>query len=410
MDQLLTSYPFVFDELDSGFSYNRIIVDDKGNPVDYEILFCNKKFADFMGIKKDKLMGKRFSQINTQREDDFDWLSFYGKIALQKEKNTVERYNRSDKCFYKIKAVSPEKNFFIVHVSDITDFKKSTSMLNEIRHRYETIFSNTEDPHAVLVNEKFQDCNDASLSMMCTENRDYIIGKYPWDVSPEFQPDGVKSEKKARQHIHRARANGSTHFEWHHRNAAGVVFPAEIHLTSVTLGVEEMIYVTWRDMTNLKEAEIKRAETEERFRKFTEFNPAAIMIYQNDVFVYANPAAEKISGYSLEELRGRKFWSFVHPDHINLIKNRGRARQHGKTPQRHYEFKIISKEGLEKWVDFRAENITLSGENAVLLSAVDISHRKKIEEDLRRSREHLDITLDSIGDAVISTNKNGIIT
>ena len=50
------------------------------------------------------------------------------------------------------------------------------------------------------------------------------------------------------------------------------------------------------------------------------------------------------------------------------------------------------------------------GEPAVIGVAIDITKMKKTEAELRRSEENLRTTLNSIGDAVIATDKNGLIT
>ncbi len=47
---------------------------------------------------------------------------------------------------------------------------------------------------------------------------------------------------------------------------------------------------------------------------------------------------------------------------------------------------------------------------AVVILSINILHRRKIEKELRSSRSYLEITLNSIGDAVIATNTAGEIT
>jgi len=127
------------------------------------------------------------------------------------------------------------------------------------------------------------------------------------------------------------------------------------------------------DITRRKTAEMSLAESEEKFRTFTEFSPIPIMIYQNNMWIYANPAAIKITGYSADELLTMNFWEFVHPDFRDLIKQRGRQRQEGGNPVSHYEFKIVHKGGDEKWVDFWAQPVQFRGKIAVLIAAIDIT-------------------------------------
>jgi len=49
---------------------------------------------------------------------------------------------------------------------------------------------------------------------------------------------------------------------------------------------------------------------------------SAIFIFQDSVFRYTNPATSKITGYKAEELLGANIWTFVHPEHRELMEER----------------------------------------------------------------------------------------
>jgi hypothetical protein len=118
------------------------------------------------------------------------------------------------------------------------------------------------------------------------------------------------------------------------------------------------------------------------FTKFTEGISTAVFIYQGDNFVYFNSAAKEIFGYSEEEFYKIKFWDLVHPDFRQLVKERGIARQQGEHVPLNYEFKIITKNGNEKWLDYTAGNTYWKGKPAVIGSAFDITSRKNTEQEL----------------------------
>ncbi|MCK4269731.1 MAG: PAS domain S-box protein, partial [Methanogenium sp.] len=152
---------------------------------------------------------------------------------------------------------------------------------------------------------------------------------------------------------------------------------------------EEVILRTVAEIIG-KSLELKRMqsvleESKERFRSLATSTPVAVMIYRDDRFMYANPAAEEISGYSEAELCQMNIWDIVHPDYVNLIKERGRARQRGEKTVNRYEFKIITKAGKEKWVDISGDSVLLDDRPAGIISLLDITDRKKTEEELQRS-------------------------
>ena len=162
----------------------------------------------------------------------------------------------------------------------------------------------------------------------------------------------------------------------------GSTFPAHVKVAAVELpaGPAHLVFV--EDFTeHLKASEALR-ESEQRFRTLAENTSAAIFIYQDTRFRYVNPATVQISGYSNEELLRLPFWDFVHPEHREMVKERGLARQRGENVPSHYEFKVVTKAGEERWVQFSAGVTELEGRPAVLGTAFDITERKRAEDRL----------------------------
>ncbi|MGC8722966.1 MAG: PAS domain S-box protein [Acidobacteriota bacterium] len=122
--------------------------------------------------------------------------------------------------------------------------------------------------------------------------------------------------------------------------------------------------------------------SEHKFRMLTEASAAGILIYQGERILYGNPAALAMTGYSREEFLRLRFWELVHPDHRELVRQRGMARQKGESVPSHYEFKIVTKAGQPRWMDFTASEIPYGGQNAVVVMAFDITDRKQAEEQL----------------------------
>ncbi len=142
-----------------------------------------------------------------------------------------------------------------------------------------------------------------------------------------------------------------------------------------------------RDITERKQAEEALQESEEKFRTLAENSPTAIMMYQNDYWVYANAAAETITGYTREELYNMCFWEINHPDYHEVTKERGRKRQEGEYVTPNYELKIVTKQGEERWVSLTGATSTFEGVPAGFVTLMDITARKEAEEALRKSEE-----------------------
>ena len=164
-----------------------------------------------------------------------------------------------------------------------------------------------------------------------------------------------------------------------------------------------------RDITERKQAEKKLINSEEKFRMLAESSSFAIMMHQGDRWIYANRAAEEISGYTEKELCGMHFWDIVHPDYRDMIKERGHNRQQGKVMPRAYEFKIIAKNGLEKWVILTGNPIKYEDKPTAMISLTDITERKTIEAALMESEIKYRRIFESFEDLYYQTDEKGII-
>ena len=140
-------------------------------------------------------------------------------------------------------------------------------------------------------------------------------------------------------------------------------------------------------MVERKRAEDALRESEASFRVLTETAASAILIYQDDKYRYANPAAEAITGYQMEEILSMTLLDTVHPEFHELIRGRARARQRGEDVAPRYEVKIIAKSGEERWLDAAASNMEFKGRPAVLVTAFDVTERKRAEDALQRNEE-----------------------
>jgi len=98
---------------------------------------------------------------------------------------------------------------------------------------------------------------------------------------------------------------------------------------------------------------------------------------------------EEETGYSTEELHSLHFWDVVHPDFRDVVRARGLARQRGEPVPYRYEFKIITKNGRERWIESSASRIEWKGRPAAIATGFDITERKEAEDALRSSEAHL---------------------
>lgn len=148
-------------------------------------------------------------------------------------------------------------------------------------------------------------------------------------------------------------------------------------------------------------------QSEALLRSISETTSAGIIVFQGDRFVYANKAMEMITGYSPEEIIGNRFWSFIHPEYREMVRERGFARQRGEKLPNRYEFKILTKFGEERWIDTAAVLTEWRGAPAVVATIFDITERKRAEEDLKESERRYAELFDNASDIVYVHDLDG---
>ena len=105
----------------------------------------------------------------------------------------------------------------------------------------------------------------------------------------------------------------------------------------------------------------------------------------------------------------------IHPDDRGKFLKRLRSHIKGRTHHReqrlYCEYRILHKDGTYRWVVTRGKALRNEEGRAyrVAGSQTDITQRKSLETELYQEKELAQITLHSIGDAVITTDEQGLI-
>src|SRR5579862_8099383 len=128
--------------------------------------------------------------------------------------------------------------------------------------------------------------------------------------------------------------------------------------------------------------------------------------------VYFSPRWKAMLGYGDDDMRGAPDWrSLVHPDDLARVQTAIRDHVAGKTPIFESTHRMRHRNGEWRWVISRATaRVDAHGRLLRLVGVeLDITERKLYEEALFREKESAQITLQSIGDGVVTTNAASVI-
>jgi PAS domain S-box-containing protein len=164
-----------------------------------------------------------------------------------------------------------------------------------------------------------------------------------------------------------------------------------------------------RMLLEIRKAQQKRLEVETRYRILTETSVAGIFVFREKI-LYANPAGELQTGYTKAELLTMNFWDFVHPEFQELVRERWQKRQLGEDVPPRMEFKIIRKDGGERWIDGSTTAFLIDGQIASFSVRIDITERKRIEQALRENEEKFRALTENTPDIIFSADMDGLFT
>ena len=286
-----------------------------------------------------------------------------------------------------VRTAAGKPRAFISVIRDISDRKRMERALRVANQQLDAHIDNS--PLAIVAFDRsfrivrWSGAAERIFGWKAGEVLGKAIGEFKWVYeedarSVESVSDGMLSGNLPQNlHINRNyRKDGSIiHCEWY--NSA--IYDERGRLSSIFSAI--------LDITDRHRAEEALREREETFRVLAQSSPTAIMLYRDDRWIYANPAAERISGYPLPELLSMHFWDFIHPSYQERVRERGRKRQRGEPTLPRYEVKIVTKGGREKWLEASGASTTMEGRPAGIVSFVDITDRKKAAKALGESEK-----------------------
>ena len=258
------------------------------------ITYVNQKFCEVIGYRAEELIGQSYKII--QHSDvavefcdetfrDIQNNKFWtGKTKKQMKNGEVLYLDTL------IKPIFDEKNVIIEYIeisSDITELelmkaqlelelkasntslyeafvsaKEQAQLLEDQKELYELVFKNTASCVLIIDIEKnkFIDCNEPAINILKCDSKDEVLNLQPAQLSPEFQPDGRRSDEKSDEMNAIAVENGSHTFEWKHLTKYGKEIWVEVILTPILLGHKKVLYVVWKDIGDKKQAEKDKVE------------------------------------------------------------------------------------------------------------------------------------------------------
>ena len=147
-----------------------------------------------------------------------------------------------------------------------------------------------------------------------------------------------------------------------------------------------------RGIAELKRAEEKIRENEERYRSLVELSPDCILVHQGGRILYINPAGVSLLGVSsYEQIIGRSVYEIVPPDRLEIVKARVRKVEEQGVPTSPLEIEYLRFDGRTFIGEARATPIIYEGKRSSQLILRDVTERKRAEEAMKDAQHELEV-------------------
>lgn len=258
----------IFNSAPFGYALHKIVLNTNGKPVDYEFIEVNDAFERLTGLKKENIVGKTAQEaIPDINKGKFDWIGFYGKVALENSEEVYEQYSERLGKYYSVHAYSPEKEYFITIFTEITDkIEKNTNLLRIIDNAHLGTWEWNIQTGETIFNEQWAKIVGFTLEELSPVNIE------TWEKLSH--PDDLKkSNEKLNAHFSGKTAQYQCEARIRHKNGQWVWLQDTGKVTQWTEeGKPLLMSGVHQDITERKQAELQlhqKLETEKLLSEFS---------------------------------------------------------------------------------------------------------------------------------------------
>jgi len=286
---------------------------------------------------------------------------------------------------------------------EITERKRAEEAFRKSEGKYRTLVETTGTGFVIIDDQgRVLDANPEYLRLTGHASIKDITGRNVIEWTAAYEKD------KNAEAVSRCMKDGYIrNLEIDYVNASGTIIPIEINATVLRSGDAVQILTLCRDITERKRAEEKLRQSETRFRTIIHSMQFGIVVIDANTHTIldANDKALEMIGGSNESVSGSVCHRFICPAEL------------GKCPVTDLGQTVDSSERI--LLTMRGERVpilksvvrtTLGGKEVLIESFIDITERKRAEEELLESRQRFQGLVETLYDWIWEVDDQGRYT
>ncbi len=369
---------------------------------DGKFTFVNKIFREGSGFSDAELKNKSAYELNmwvneSERDLYFKALKKDGFVenlpaSFRKKNGNIREALVSAKIVDYL-----GEPHIIVNSKDVTQANKNNQALKQSEEQFRKAFMNIPDAFQInkVSDSTFVDVNEVFLSYTGYK-REELIGKTPDELNL------WASDKNSREFYRQLKMYGElSNRETIFRMKNGHLLQTLISATIIELNHEAHILTVTKDITTIKKAQENLVQSEELFRSifYTNPDPTHLIDLESDTFVDVNDSFIQFTGYSKQEIVGKK------PEELKLwanLEDKKRINQlmlkDGRVDNFQADFRMKNKQVLAGLLSTRL--LKLNGKNHFLSVIKDITEIKQTQDALAKSEKKFQSIFSNSPDAL----------